>query len=129
VVSFIVQLCFIKQTGQRRYKYLALGRDKSYFGKYHSESAKKFSETDIIKMLKYLLCLVDVFCNRQSTYQWVQTVLLNRRNIQMYTPYAGAAGMLLHIDGKFTMVKLKSSLCRKDSFLTGPHILHTLASQ
>jgi hypothetical protein len=27
-----------------------------------------------------------------------------------YTPYAGAAGMLLHINGKFTMGKSKSSL-------------------
>jgi hypothetical protein len=40
--------------------------------KNHSESAKKLSEADIIKML--------------------------------------AAGMLLHINGKFTMGKLKSSL-------------------
>ena len=29
---------------------------------------------------------------------------------EIYTPYAGAAGMLLHINGKFTMGKLKSSL-------------------
>ena len=28
----------------------------------------------------------------------------------IYTPYAGAAGMLLRINGKFTMEKLKSSL-------------------
>jgi hypothetical protein len=28
----------------------------------------------------------------------------------MYTPYAGAAGMLLHINGKLAMGKLKSSL-------------------
>ena len=28
---------------------------------------------------------------------------------EIYTPYAGAAGMLLHINGKFTMGKLKSS--------------------
>jgi hypothetical protein len=28
----------------------------------------------------------------------------------MYTPYAGAAGMLLHINGKFTMGKFKSYL-------------------
>ena len=28
-----VQLCFIKKNGQRRYKYLVLGRDRSYFGK------------------------------------------------------------------------------------------------
>jgi hypothetical protein len=27
----------------------------------------------------------------------------------MYTPYAGAAGMLLHINEKFTMEKLKTS--------------------
>jgi hypothetical protein len=29
---------------------------------------------------------------------------------EIYTPYAGAAGMLLHINGKFTMGKLKSSV-------------------
>jgi hypothetical protein len=28
----------------------------------------------------------------------------------IYTPYAGATGMLLHINGKFTMEKLNSSL-------------------
>jgi hypothetical protein len=32
------------------------------------------------------------------------------RYIDVYTPYAGATGMLLHINGKFTMGKLKSSL-------------------
>jgi hypothetical protein len=29
---------------------------------------------------------------------------------EIYTPYAAAAGMLLHINGKFTMGKLKSSV-------------------
>jgi hypothetical protein len=48
----LVQLCFIKKNSQRRYKYLVLGRDRSYFGKKtHSDSTKKFSETDIINML------------------------------------------------------------------------------
>jgi hypothetical protein len=28
---------------------------------------------------------------------------------EKYIPYAGAAGMLLHINGKFTIGKLKSS--------------------
>jgi hypothetical protein len=28
---------------------------------------------------------------------------------EIYTPYAGASGILLHINGKFTMGKLKSS--------------------
>jgi hypothetical protein len=29
---------------------------------------------------------------------------------EIYTPYTGAAGMLLHINGKFAMGKLKSSV-------------------
>jgi hypothetical protein len=33
-----------------------------------------------------------------------------RINCEIYTPYAGAAGMFLHINGKFSMGKLKSSL-------------------
>jgi hypothetical protein len=33
-----------------------------------------------------------------------------RINWEIYTPYADAAGILLHINGKFTMRKLKSSL-------------------
>ena len=28
-------------------------------------------------------------------------------NLEIYTPYAGAAGMLLHINGKFTMGKIE----------------------
>ena len=51
----LVQLCFIKKNGQRRYKYLVLGRDRSYFVKHHSDSTKKFSETDIYNMLKFLI--------------------------------------------------------------------------
>jgi hypothetical protein len=36
--------------------------------------------------------------------------LWNIVSTEIYTAYAGAAGMLLHINGKFTMGKLKSSL-------------------
>ena len=36
----LVQLCFIKKNGQRRYKYLVLGRDRSYFVKHHFDSTK-----------------------------------------------------------------------------------------
>jgi hypothetical protein len=35
--------------------------------------------------------------------------LWNIESTKMYTPYAGADGMLLNINGKFTMGKLKSS--------------------
>ena len=51
----LLQLCFIKKNGQRRYKYLVLGRDRSYFVKHHSDSTKKFSETDIFNMLEFLI--------------------------------------------------------------------------
>ena len=51
----LIQLCFIKKNGQRRYKYLVLGRDRSYFIKHHSDSTKKFSETDIFNMLEFLI--------------------------------------------------------------------------
>ena len=41
--------------GQRRYKYRVLGRDRSYFIKHHSDSTKKFSETDIFNILEFLI--------------------------------------------------------------------------
>ena len=46
---------FHKKNGQRRYKHLLLGRDRSYFVKHYSDSTKKFSETDIFNMLKFLI--------------------------------------------------------------------------
>ena len=47
---------FLKKNGQRRYKYLVVGRNRSYFAKIkHSDSTKKFSETDIINMLEFLI--------------------------------------------------------------------------
>ena len=39
----------------------------------------------------------------------------------MYTPYAGAAGMLLHINGNSQWENLNHSFCRKVLFLTAPH--------
>ena len=51
----LVQLCFIKKNGQRRYKYLVLGRDRSYFVKHHSNSTETFSGTDIFNMLELLI--------------------------------------------------------------------------
>ena len=44
-----------KKNGQRRYKNLVLGRDRSYFEKNYSDSTKKFSETDIINMLVFVI--------------------------------------------------------------------------
>jgi hypothetical protein len=50
----LVQLCFIIKNGQRRYKCLVLGRDRSYCVKKQSDSTKKFPEADIINMLVFL---------------------------------------------------------------------------
>jgi hypothetical protein len=41
---------------------------------------------------------------------WTPITQKYRINWEIYTPYAGATGMLLYINGKFTMGKLKSSL-------------------
>ena len=41
----------------------------------------------------------------------------------IHSIYIYAAGMLLHINGKFTMGRLKSSLCCKVPFLTAPTCL------
>ena len=44
---------------------------------------------------------------------WQEPQALDYRiNWEIYTPYTDAAGMLLHINGKFTMRKLKSSFLR-----------------
>ena len=56
------QLCFLKKNGQRRYKYIVLGRDRSYFVKHHSDSTKQFSETDIFNMLEFLINNIFVVC-------------------------------------------------------------------
>jgi hypothetical protein len=62
----LVQLCFIKKNGQCRCKYLVLGKDMKLI----SSTCSSFLLTT------YLFSVVDVFFNRQSTYLWVQTVLL-----------------------------------------------------
>ena len=67
----MVQLCFMKKNDQRRYKYLVLGRNRSYFVSKHSDSTKKFSETDIINMLEIFIenIFMDVFAtDSQHTY-------------------------------------------------------------
>ena len=51
----LVQLCFIKRNGQRKYQYLVIGRHISYLVKHHSDSTKKFSETDIFNMLEFFI--------------------------------------------------------------------------
>ena len=56
---------------QRMYKDLVVERDIFYFVKKNSDSAKKFSETDIITNdwvfdCQHIYCLISMFFNRQS---------------------------------------------------------------
>ena len=55
IVSCHIMSILLKQNGQRRYKYLVLGRNRSYFVQNHSDSTKMFSETDIINILEFLI--------------------------------------------------------------------------
>jgi hypothetical protein len=67
----LVQLYFIKKNGQRRYKYIVLGRDRSYFVNHHSDSTKQFSETDIFNMLEFLIDNIFVMFGRRVFQQTV----------------------------------------------------------
>ena len=46
---------FIHKNGNRRYKFLVLGREGPYFIKEHSDSKNKYTEDDIINMLEFLV--------------------------------------------------------------------------
>ena len=78
----LVQLCFTEKKGQRRCKYLVLGRDTSYFVKANTlilptSYLKLIASTySCLWLATYLLCLVDVSYNRQVVYLWIQFVLL-----------------------------------------------------
>ena len=54
-LSSIIRNAFIFKNGNRRYKYLVLGHEETYFVKEHSDSINKYSEDDIIKMLEFLV--------------------------------------------------------------------------
>jgi hypothetical protein len=48
-----------------------LGRDRSYFVKHHSDSTKKFSETDLFNMLEFLIDNIVVMCGGRVFQQTV----------------------------------------------------------
>ena len=54
-LTSIIRNAFIFKTGNRRYKYLVLGHEETYFVKEHSDSKNKYSEDDIVKMIEFLV--------------------------------------------------------------------------
>ena len=54
-LATIIRNSFIHKNGNRRYKFLVLGREGPYFVKEHSDSKIKYTEDDIINMLEFLV--------------------------------------------------------------------------
>ena len=80
----MAQLCYWEMNDRRRYTYIVFGRNKSYFVKNNplilSKTLKQIYHVQnawVFDWLEYLLCSVDLFSNRQSTFLWVQTPFLS----------------------------------------------------
>ena len=54
-LATIIRNSFIHKNGNRRYKYLVLGREGPYFVREHSNSKSKYTEEDIIGVLEFLV--------------------------------------------------------------------------
>ena len=54
-LATIIRNSFIHKNGNRRYKFLVLGREGPYFVKEHSDSKNKYTYDDIINMLEFLV--------------------------------------------------------------------------
>ena len=69
----LVQLCFIKKNGQRRYKYLVLGRDRSWFVKKTKTIwlYQKVLWKWITNILEVLIDSIFVMLGGQLAYLWV----------------------------------------------------------
>ena len=81
-LASIIRNSFMFKNGNRRYKYLVLSHEESYFVKEHSYSKHKYSEDDIIKMLEFLVdnifvFLRETFSSRSSVFQWEQNKCSN----------------------------------------------------
>ena len=60
-LTSIIRNAFIKKiNGNRRYKYLVLGHEETYFVKEHSDSKNKYSEDDIVKKFEFPVDIIFV---------------------------------------------------------------------
>ena len=51
----IINQCFFHKNGNRRFQYVVIGYKDTYFVRDHSDAPWKYSDADVIKMLKYLI--------------------------------------------------------------------------
>ena len=66
-LATIIRNSFLHKNGNRRYKFLVLGREGTYFVKEHFDAKNKYTEEDIIKMLElttFLWSSRERFSNR-----------------------------------------------------------------
>ena len=80
-LATIIRNSLFHRNGNRRYKYLVLGREGPYFVKEYSDSKNKYTEDDIINMLEFLVDNIFVvfgesLSNTKSAFQWAQIVPL-----------------------------------------------------
>ena len=54
-LHLLILQTFFYQNGNRRYKFLVLGYNNSYFVKKHTESTRKYTEDNTIKMLDFFI--------------------------------------------------------------------------
>ena len=68
---YFIKQCFFYKNGKRRYKFLVLCGDSGYFVQEHTESNKKYTEDDIIKMLEFLIDNIFVMFGGQVFQQTI----------------------------------------------------------
>ena len=56
----IIDNCFLNKNGTRKYKFLVIGKQDTYFVRHHSDSPYKYSETDIKGMLGFLVANIFI---------------------------------------------------------------------
>ena len=67
----IIHQCFFHKNGNRRFQYVVIGYKDTYFVRDHSDAPQKYSDTDAIKMLEYLIA---IFCG----VRWMDISANNR---------------------------------------------------
>ena len=55
VIRDLIHQCFWTKKGEKRYTYLVVGKEKAYFVRNHTDSTKKYSETDVVSMLEFFI--------------------------------------------------------------------------
>jgi hypothetical protein len=67
----IIDNCFLNKNGTRKYKFIVIGKQDSYFVRHHSDSPYKYSEADIKGMLSFLVDNIYVVFGDQVFQQSV----------------------------------------------------------